>query len=75
MRMEKIRNECIRGTAQVQPFGDKVRGAKPRWFGHVERKRAGGKEDDHSDGEHGDHLLWQPKEENWVDVEVFRGLS
>lgn len=23
----------------------------------------------------GDHLLWQPKEENWVDVEVFRELS
>ena len=36
----KIRNEYIRGTAQVGRFGEKVREARPRWFGHVLRKDA-----------------------------------
>ncbi|KAI5612237.1 hypothetical protein C0J50_0905, partial [Silurus asotus] len=36
-RMDKIRNEFIRGTAHVRCFGDKVREARLRWFGHVQR--------------------------------------
>ncbi|KAF7710661.1 hypothetical protein HF521_009533 [Silurus meridionalis] len=36
-RMDKIRNEFIRGTAHVERFGDKVREARLRWFGHVQR--------------------------------------
>ncbi|KAI5086583.1 butyrophilin-like protein 3 [Silurus meridionalis] len=37
-RMDKIRNEFIRGTAHVACFGDKVREARLRWFGHVQRR-------------------------------------
>ncbi|KAI5628469.1 receptor tyrosine-protein kinase erbB-3 precursor [Silurus asotus] len=36
--MNKIRNEFIRGTAHVRCFGDKVREARLRWFGHVQRR-------------------------------------
>ena len=32
-RMDKIRNEYIRGTAQVGKFGEKTREAKLRWYG------------------------------------------
>ncbi|KAI5086753.1 hypothetical protein C0J45_23264, partial [Silurus meridionalis] len=37
-RMDKIRNLFIRGTAHVGCFGDKVREARLRWFGHVQRR-------------------------------------
>ena len=37
-RMDKIRNEYIRGTAQVGRFGEKTREARLRWYGHVLRK-------------------------------------
>ena len=40
-RMDKIRNEYIRGTAQVGRFGEKTREARLRWFGHVRRKDDG----------------------------------
>uniref|UniRef100_A0A3Q3JMD5 YjeF N-terminal domain-containing protein n=1 Tax=Monopterus albus TaxID=43700 RepID=A0A3Q3JMD5_MONAL len=40
-RMDRIRNEHIRGTAQVFCFGDKVREARLRWFGHVQRRDSG----------------------------------
>ena len=40
-RMDKVKNEYIRGTTQVGRFGEKVREARPRWFGHVLRKDAG----------------------------------
>ena len=34
--MDKIRNEYIRGTAQVGRFGEKTREARLRWYdGHV----------------------------------------
>ncbi len=39
--MDRIRNEHIRGTAQVGQFEDKVREARLRWFGHVQRRDAG----------------------------------
>ena len=35
MRMDRIRNEDIRGTAHVRCFGEKVR---LRWFGHEQRR-------------------------------------
>ena len=40
-RMDKIRNEYIRGTAQVGKFGEKTREARLRWFGHLRRKDDG----------------------------------
>ena len=40
-RMDKIRNEYIRGTAQVGRFGEKTREATPRWYGHVLRRDDG----------------------------------
>ena len=39
--MDKIRNECIRGTAQVGKFGEKTREARLRWYGHLRRKDDG----------------------------------
>ena len=40
-RMDKIRNEYIRGTAQVGRFGEKTREARLMWYGHVLRKDDG----------------------------------
>ena len=40
-RMDKIRNEYIRGTAQVGRFGEKTREARLRWYRHVLRKDDG----------------------------------
>ncbi|KAK3505596.1 hypothetical protein QTP70_004946 [Hemibagrus guttatus] len=39
-RLDRIRNEYIRGTAHVGRLGDKVREAKLRWFGHVQRRKS-----------------------------------
>ncbi|KAI5103545.1 hypothetical protein C0J45_7126, partial [Silurus meridionalis] len=40
-RMDRIRNEFIRGTAHVGRLGDKVREVRLRWFGHVQRRDMG----------------------------------
>ena len=40
-RMDNIRNEYIRGTAQVGRFGENIRDARLRWYGHVRRKDYG----------------------------------
>ena len=40
-RMDNIRNEYIRGTAQVGKFGEKTREARLRWYGHLRRKDDG----------------------------------
>ncbi|MCJ8736381.1 hypothetical protein PDJAM_G00257710 [Pangasius djambal] len=37
-RLDRIRNEYIRGTAHVGRLGDKVREARLRWFGRVQRR-------------------------------------
>ncbi|KAK3528704.1 hypothetical protein QTP70_009956 [Hemibagrus guttatus] len=37
-RLDRIRNEYIRGTAHVGRLGDKVREARLRWIGHVQRR-------------------------------------
>ena len=39
--MDKIRNEYIRGTAQVGKFGEKTREARLIWYGHLRRKDDG----------------------------------
>ncbi|KAK3508422.1 hypothetical protein QTP70_029208, partial [Hemibagrus guttatus] len=38
--LDRIRNEYIRGTAHVGRLGDKVREARLRWFGHVQRRES-----------------------------------
>ncbi|KAK3534050.1 hypothetical protein QTP86_001200 [Hemibagrus guttatus] len=35
-----VSNEYIRGTAHVGRLGDKVREARLRWFGHVQRRES-----------------------------------
>ncbi|KAK3563885.1 hypothetical protein QTP86_004825 [Hemibagrus guttatus] len=40
-RLDRIRNEFIRGTAHVGRLGDKVRETRLRWFGHVQRRDNG----------------------------------
>ncbi|MCJ8736039.1 hypothetical protein PDJAM_G00254220 [Pangasius djambal] len=40
MRLDRIRDEYIRGTAHVGRLGDKVREARLRWFGHVQRRES-----------------------------------
>ncbi|KAK3566282.1 hypothetical protein QTP86_030576 [Hemibagrus guttatus] len=37
-RLDRVRNEYIRGTAHVGRLGDKVREDRLRWFGHVQRR-------------------------------------
>ncbi|KAK3534945.1 hypothetical protein QTP70_002032 [Hemibagrus guttatus] len=37
-RLDRIRNEYIGGTTHVGRLGDKVREARLRWFGHVQRR-------------------------------------
>ncbi|KAK3570840.1 hypothetical protein QTP86_028269, partial [Hemibagrus guttatus] len=37
-RLDRIRNEYIRGTAHVGRLGDKDREDRLRWFGHVQRR-------------------------------------
>ncbi|KAK3560204.1 hypothetical protein QTP86_000674 [Hemibagrus guttatus] len=37
-RLDRIRNDYIRGTAHVGRLGDKVKEARLRWFGHVQRR-------------------------------------
>ena len=39
-RIEIIKNEFIRGTAQVRQIGDKVSEARLRWYGYVQRRNA-----------------------------------
>ena len=39
--MDKVRNEYIRGIAQVGRFGEKTREARLRPYGHVRRKDDG----------------------------------
>ncbi|KAK3526352.1 hypothetical protein QTP70_024631 [Hemibagrus guttatus] len=39
-RLDRIGNEYIRGTAHVGRLGDKVREARLRWFGHVQRRES-----------------------------------
>ncbi|KAK3544421.1 hypothetical protein QTP86_011159 [Hemibagrus guttatus] len=43
-RLDRVRNEYIRGTAHVGRLGDKVREARLRWFGHVQRSERKGRE-------------------------------
>ncbi|MCJ8744401.1 hypothetical protein PDJAM_G00118290 [Pangasius djambal] len=39
-RLDRIWNEYIRGTAHVGRLGDKVREARLRWFGNVQRRES-----------------------------------
>ena len=39
--MDKVRNEYIRGTAQMGMFGEKTRDAGLRWYGPLRRKDDG----------------------------------
>ena len=35
---DKVRNEYIWGTAKIRKIGEKLRGERLRWFGHVKRR-------------------------------------
>lgn len=37
MRLDKIKNEYIRGTLHICRFNDKVREVRLRWFGYVKQ--------------------------------------
>ena len=37
-RKDKLKNEYVRGTAKIAKLGDKLRGTRLRWYGHVKRK-------------------------------------
>lgn len=37
-KMDRIRNESIRGSLVVTPIGDEIRESQLRWFGHVQRR-------------------------------------
>ena len=37
-RKDKIRKECVRGTAKIAKLGDKLRNARLRWHGHIKRR-------------------------------------
>ena len=37
-RLDKIRNEYIRGMAHIDWFGCRLRESRLRWFGHVQRR-------------------------------------
>ncbi|KAK3574044.1 hypothetical protein QTP86_001341 [Hemibagrus guttatus] len=56
-RLDRIRNEYIRGTAHVGRLGDKVSEARLRWFGHVQRRERTVAED--PDGST-DRIEWKP---------------
>ena len=38
-RLDIIRNEVIREKVGDAPIGDKIRESRPRWFGHIKRRR------------------------------------
>ena len=40
-RKDNIKNEYVRGTAKIAKLGDKLRGTKLRWYGHVKRREEG----------------------------------
>ena len=40
-RKNSIKNEYVRGTAKIAKLGDKLRGTRLRWFGHVKRREEG----------------------------------
>ena len=37
-RKNKIKNECVRGTAKIEKLGDKCQGTRLRWYEHVKRE-------------------------------------
>ncbi|KAK3546694.1 hypothetical protein QTP70_031760, partial [Hemibagrus guttatus] len=60
-RLDRIRNEYIRGTAHVGRLGDKVREARLRWFGHVQRRDSYSWQDDATQQVISRELLALPK--------------
>ena len=51
-RMDKIRNEYVRGTAKIAKLGDKLRDERLRWYEYVKRRKEGyvGKKNDGDGG-------------------------
>ena len=40
-KKDKIKNEYVRGTAKIAKLGDKLRGTRSRWYGHVKGREEG----------------------------------
>ena len=40
-RKDKIRNECVRGTAKIAKLGNKLQNTRLRWYDHVKRREEG----------------------------------
>ena len=40
-RKDKIRNEYVRGTANIAKLGDKLWNVRLRWYGHVKKREKG----------------------------------
>ena len=38
---DKIRNKYVRGTAKIAKLGDKLRNARPCWYGHMKGREEG----------------------------------
>ncbi|KAK3551090.1 hypothetical protein QTP70_012176 [Hemibagrus guttatus] len=66
-RLDRIRNEYIRGTAHVGRLGDKVREARLRWFGHVQRRE--------TVQSGSDHIASDPPPDLWISEDDVRQVS
>ncbi|KAK3564136.1 hypothetical protein QTP86_007804 [Hemibagrus guttatus] len=62
-RLDRIRDEYIRGTGHVGRLGDKVREDRLRWFGHVQRRETRGRHYSHRLIQDGDESAYRQEVE------------
>ena len=64
-KLDRIRNERIRGTTKVGEISKKVQESRLKWYGHVLRRRIRRQESD-GDGGAGEKKRRRPKQ-RWLD--------